>query len=187
MDFSIEFQKLDASRQISKIGFFTTKLKSEFYIIKITKKTFLFFPSNFKKKNDFSRQTDLGIVLFSRVFEFPILFRAKSSKNFRFRKLHFSSYLEIWYISGFFTEKKSSKNLFKNLSRQISKYLFFPSNRLGKYFIFSILCSEKSSKTSIFFPSNRKVLNEIKIEIFVKFQKLDFSVNFENWNFLHQF
>ena len=74
--------------------------------------------------------------------------------------------------------------IFSRFFRQILLGIHLISQEL----LNSRLYTEKNlKKYPDFFPSNRKVLNEIKIEIFVKFQKLDFSVNFENWNFLHQF
>ena len=104
----------------------------------------------------------------------------------KFQKVEFPAILKL--KSGFYTAKNIKKTFY-------DFFPIFPSNTFGNPFDFTrviefpIIYREKSLKNpDFFFPSNRKVLNEIKINfklgIFVKFQKLDFfPSNFENWNF----
>ena len=122
-----------------------SKLKSGFYTIKIIKKTFKYF-SNQISKNRIFRQIALGILLiFTRVFEFRILYNEK--------------YLD-------FSRQISKTGIF---SRQFSKIIFLKSNFKINFFFFSRqiamfiwfeirILHSKNHTSWIFFPSNFKNL-----------------------------
>ena len=94
-----------------------SKLKSGFYTIKIIKKTFKYF-SNQISKNRIFRQIALGILLiFTRVFEFRILYNEKY--------LDFSRQISK---TGIFS-RQFSKIIFFKSNFKINFFFFFPSNR----------------------------------------------------------
>ena len=109
-------------------------------------------------KKDFSRQISKSWISGNFKIKIRILHSKKHQKNF------------LWFFPDF-----SVKYFWESI-------WFHKSYWIPDYIQRKIL-----KNIQIFFPSNRKVLNEIKINfklgIFVKFQKLDFRVKFRKLEF----